>query len=597
MAKKNEKLSQADVSNLLSEAPEQLARLRDHGKPMHIDELFTGEAERNSIKKNGMATITGRGGTQIETSVLTDKEGYVISVAAKVVRQPSASYDYVKSIEDFSTVETETRENKIPVWHKIYSKEGVVNNAINVGASLVSAEGEFYVRRAKQGNRKSTKVKEELAILLDFWKRRVNARSLDSSVTSAKGLPALIDQATRQSMIEGSWVGYEYQDTVDVPALGKSYMLPMYIQSFSTQYIKIPDIFVGTDLEQFLWEPPRDFINKVTSVTDPRLKPIVEQAFPKEIIDELRKNRNVLLDRERVWHIKHRGINTQAFGESFIEPVVSDLAYKRALQALDFVTIDSLVNRIIIVKVGSDNENSDYHNIEFAQQRLQLLKRLFDSVDPNMNLLWAGPDIEVVDVGAHNSIADLDGRWQIAHERIFMSLGTPKALISGEAAQGQIWAAYEGYREKLRALQNAWKAALEQAGERIAANNGFEGTEITFEFSRNVLADQTANADLALRTYKAGLSSLRQAVPALGGDFEATRRGRILELGLDPESDTLPPDIEIFSPPIGMPGDTRTNQDGNVVSPNGDPGRPPNSQREPLSNNKPPENKNPNDGK
>lgn len=586
-----------DIEQLVAEAPDNIRKLREHGKPLHVNELFTTEHERQSIMKTGKTVSINSKGGSMEVGALVDKDGYVMAMAAKVIRQPTASLEYVKNISDFSTNETDTREAKIPVWHRIYLKEGVINNAVNKTAAFVSAEGEFYIRRAKQGNRKTSKVKEELKIILDFWKRKVNSRNLDGAVTSAKGLSSLIDQATRQALIEGSWVGYLYDSAVDIPSLGKTYNLPIYVQSFSSQYIKIPDVLVGTDLEQFLWEPPRDFINKITNVRDARLKPIIQEAFPTEIITELKKNRNVLLDPARVWHVKHRGVNTEAFGESLVEPVVSDLAYKRALQALDFVTIDSLVNRVLIVKVGSDKPDSEYHNLEFAQQRLQVLKRLFDTVDPNMNLLWAGPDIDVVDVGAHNSIAELDGRWAVAHERIFMALGIPRTLLTGEAAQGQAWAGYEGYRETLRSLQNMFKETLETIGERIAEANGFEGTEISFEFNRTLLADQTASADLSLRSYQAGLSSLRRTVPALGGDFDTERRNMAIEKGLEPDSDNLPPDSELFTPPEGMPGATKVGPDGNIKAPGGEPGRRPDSQRAPLSPERPSENKNPRDGK
>ena len=555
--------------------------------PAKVEDLFPKNIA-DQLTRTGVANLDNNR----KIGVITSSEGYVQAVAATVPRAPSHSYDIVKDIKEFSITRSDDRAELVQYYHSVYKADGMVNNAINKTAALVGADGEFFIQRARKGKRKVANVEDELLTVLNYWKKHVNARAVDSAVTGARGLEAICNQATRQALIEGSWIGYIHEKNVDIASLGKSYKLPMFLQSMSTRYITIPDGLVGTGLELFLWQPPRSLIAKLTNPNDKVLKKIYDDAFAgSDLLKDLKANGKAVLDKERVLHVKHRALDIEGFGESFVAPIISDLAYKRTLQALDFVTIDSLINRLMIIKVGSDNPESEYHNLEFAQKRLALLQRMFNTTDPSMTLLWAGPDIDVVDIGVHGKIAELDGRYATAHERQIFAMGVPKPLLIGEGV-GQNWVGYEGYKETLKELQNNFAQMYIALGERIAVNNGFDGVELTFEFDRSVLADQTASADLALRVRKSGLSSIRKSISDLGGDYEAERRNRLIERGFegDEESTTIT-DEELFMAPRGMPGDTQTDIDGNVSDPGGEGGRPPDSQREDLGPERDPQKK------
>jgi hypothetical protein len=569
-----------DLEKMKASLPKAVQKAAKENKPATLAQLFPeNENMARALAEKGFISDGKR-----QIGVIMDPSGkYVEAIAAKVSRTPDRSYDIISDLSDFSLTQTDNRDQKMQLYYKIYHNEGIINNAINKTAALVSSKGTFFVQRARQGKRKIANVEDELTAVLNYWVKNVNARAVDSAVTGSRGLPGVLSQATRMALIEGSWIGYSHEKNVDIPSLGTSYQLPMFLQTMSTRYIVIPDGLVGTGLELFYWKPPRQFINKLTNPGDKDLKKVYDDAFSPEVVSSLKKDGQVLLEKERVFHVKHRGLDIEDFGESFIEPSLADLAYKRTLQALDFVIVDSLINRIIIIKLGSDDPESAYHNLEYAQKRLALLQRMFDTVDPSMTILWAGPDIDVLDVGVHGKVAELDGRYDIAHERLILALGVPRPLLTGDA-QGQSWAGYEGYKQTLKELQDSFAQTLVAIGERIATNNGFEGVELTFEFDASVLADAAAAADLALRVRAQGLSSIRKAVSDLGGDFESERRNRLLEMGEDPDADTGLTDDEIFAAPLGMPGDTRVDQDGNLKDPGRDPtqGRPPDSQREDL---------------
>lgn len=584
----------------LADLPDWVQRFHASGKPMKLDDLLPGEQNasiRHVLKTGGAYEYRDKFGQNRKLGVV-EVGGYVFATAATITRRPTRSYDFVRDLVDF-TASTVSRAQKIPVLYRIYHADGMANNGINKLAGLVSHEGRVYVKHAKKGKRKATSVKEELTRVIDFFLSHVNARPNDAPITGARGHTQITENGTRQALIEGSWIGFQYDHNVKIPSLdGKAWKLPMFIQSMSTEFIEVPEWSVGTGLEQFYWKPPRQLITRIRSTKDSEEKRIIQQAFPPELINELADSGRAQLPSERVMHVKHRGVDFEPFGESFLEPLMSDIAYMRALQQLDFVTIDSLVNRIVIIKVGSDDHESAYHNLETAELRVVALERVLGDPGPNMQILWAGPDIEVIEVGAHNSVLDIDGRHAIAVERKQLSMGIPRALLDGKEATGQIWAGYEGLREQLRAVHNNWISCWTSACERIAANNGYEDVELVYTPVRSMLADQTANADLALRAHKSGLASIRRTVAELGGNFDAERRNRIMEMGLDPDEDpdSLPPDNVIFAPPAGMPGDTRTDEDGNVIDPGGEPGRKPDSQREDIAPERPRENRNPKDG-
>lgn len=580
-------MTEHDVKKEVEDLPIWVQRFKANNRPAKLEEILPGDeyaGVRAALNDNKPYKYTNvLTGTEHSIKAVT-RDGYVVSMAA-VSRRPQRSYDFVRDIIDF-TESAQARKDTIPVLYRVYKNCGPANNAINKGAGLVSHEGRLYVKNAKKGKVKAAKVKEELSRVLDYWMTNLNMKAPDAPITGARGASMLMEQGSRQAMVEGSYIGYAYDQTIKIPSLdGKAWKLPMYIQSMSTQFIEIPEWSVGTGLEQFYWAPPRDMVNKLRNPANPEEKKLIDQAFPSDVLSEIQRNGRVLLEPERVIHVKHRGLDTEAFGESFLEPLMPDIAYMRALQQLDFVTIDSLVNRIVIIKVGSDKPDSAYHNLEVAQARVQALEGIVSDPGPNMQVLWAGPDIEVIEVGAHNKILEIDGRHDIAIERLLLAMGFPRALLDGKDATGQVWAGYEGLRETLRAMQHNWASCWVSLGYRIAANNGYDDVELVYQPSRSMLADMTAGADLALKARKAGGMSIRRFIGELGGNFEAERRNRLIEMGLDPDEvdENLPTDDEIFAPPIGMPGDTRTDQDGNVVDPDGDPGRPRDTEREDLS--------------
>lgn len=569
-----------EIHNLpqeLGEYLDQAHALRTEGKSpplVSLDELFPDKLHtgiKNQLKSGEIVNLTDEGGTPHFVGADIDSQGNVFTVAAAIPRNPGRSERFLQQVSDFMDSNME-RADRIQLYHSIYKAEGLVNNAINKAAALVATEGSFKVRYVKgQRGRPSDKRAEELRLLLQFWAENVNARATDAVVTGTRGVKAIISQGARQALIEGDNIARTNWTNVNVPVLkGASYSLPMNIQFFSAAHIEIPDEIVGTGIELLYWVPPSEFIQSLEDPKDENVKEYIDKLIPPEVQQELISKERYFLDPALMIHIKHRGTGTEAFGESMISAAMSDIAYKRALQALDIVTIENLINRLVIVKVGSDNQASVYHKQEVTARRLQLLQRMFAKIGPSATLLWGGPDIDVVEVGAHNKILEMDERYKIADRRIRGALGIPAVLLTGEASEGKAagWAATVGSAAQLKELQDQYAQMLRTIAERIAEENGFEDVDVVWEFHQALLANKELNANIALKAYAQGLYSTQTALEELGQNPEAeeVRQAEDVSRGFKHE-------------PFGLPMGVLTTNPTGVGEGKGDRGRPTNEER------------------
>lgn len=541
-----------------------LDAMRTHGiqkEPMRLEDIFRGDSYaslRTGLMEKGSATFRTKEGKEHFVAADFDTQGNVFALAAAVPRQPGRSENFLREVQDF-TDSTMERTEKIKLFRRIYRAEGLVNNACNKLASLVSTEGSFKVRYVKgQRGKGSDKRVEEFRKLLQFWAENVNARALDAVVTGARGVNAVIAQGVRQALVEGDNIARTNWTAASVPVLGgQSFSLPMNIQFFSAANIEIPEELVGTGIELMYWKPAAEFIQKLSRPEDPNVKQYIDKLIPSEVQSALIKDGRYLLDPALMIHIKNRGTGTEAFGESVISSAMADIAYKRALQALDIVTIENLINRLVIVKVGSDDPNSVYHRQEVSAARIGMLQRMFNNIGPASTILWAGPDIDVVEVGAHGKILEMDDRYRLAESRIRNALGVPSALLTGEGADGKAagWAAVSGVAAQLRELQDQYAQMLKTLAERIGAENGFEDVDVVWEFHQNLLANKEENAGIALKAFQSGLYSTQTALEELGKSYEAEEMRQLEDVSRKYRDEAFgPPKAAVTTNPSGTGG-------------------------------------------
>lgn len=184
--------------------------------------------------------------------------------------------------------------------------------------------------------------------------------------------------------------------------------------------------------------------------------------------------------------------------------------------------------------------------------RASLMQQFFEDPGPNMTIIWAGHDVKVADVGAHNAVLDLNKRLELARSYIKEALGVPGALLAGEVdgSKAAGWASMLGIRAQLTDLNDQLENIWTTLGEQILLENGFTDLEVSYVF-RPVVMDEASERSMSRQEYVSGLRSIRSAVKASGLDPDLEFMQRCLEQGLDPETATW---TEVFAPVQGLQG-------------------------------------------
>jgi hypothetical protein len=521
--------------------------------PLTLDTLFSGDAVahvREALKATG--EFQGKHRTvRVVTRPIPGSEDVEVMSLAAVSRDPGRSEDYIDTIQDFEPT-GKSQRLKVEMYRRIYLNEGLVNNAVNKIAAILSGGGSFKVRKAKKGKtRKDGGPAAVLQEILYQWTRRVNSSAEDSVVTGSRGLKAINHQAVRQALVEGSWVGRTIWASVDLPTIGRV-DLPMAVHSLSTANLEPVKEIVGTGLELFRWVPPEALVKEIRRPSSKEVGDLIKKFIPKDILGPLKKDGKVLLDPALLLHVKNRGVDSEAFGESFIQPALTAIAYRRSIEQLDLVTIQSLINRITVVMVGSSDPKSPYSDKDVSAARHSLMNSFFEETAPNMVIVWQGDDVKIETIGAHADILGLDERHKIADTKVKLSLGVPDALLSGSTPDGKAagWAAVIGAGAMLEELQNRFSQIWTTLGERIAIENNYTDIDLVYEFDHSLIIDRTEEINQALAAYKTGVIGIRTTLERMGLDPDGEYGRRLLEGGHADASLWQ----EVFMPPEGLQG-------------------------------------------
>ncbi|MBU8922618.1 MAG: hypothetical protein KOO63_12440 [Bacteroidales bacterium] len=560
------KVTTEDIQEATERAPEVIKKFEEqlrNGNAVPAGDVFTGDLAQYEevLRAKGIARLPNE--TRLAAEFNAD--GDVVAMAAAVSRTPTKAETYLQDVPDLKATGGLTRAQKMALYQQIFRNEGAINNAIKKKAALVSQEGSFVVRAAKKGRGKSAgSAADDLLTLLNYWAEHVNSAAEESVITGSRGVRQVIRRGSRQAMIEGDLFLREMWSNISVPPLaGKSFKLPMFMQALPAAEVVISEDFESMGVELYYWEPSSDKVRALTSPTDPNVKKLINRVVSSDILSQLKKDRRALLDPALLMHIKHAGTDPEPYGHSDVEPALTDLAYSRALKSLDFVTIDSLINRMLVIKIGDENPDSAYHNLAVAQKRVNVFANLVRDVGPNMMVLWAGHDISTTDIGAHDAVLDTDNRQARAGSNVKLATGVPDPLLTGSAEGGNAvaWAGFVALGAVAAELQEEFAQALSQLGQRIAEQNNFKDVNLVWQFSHNLLADTEANSKIFIQAYDRGLVSRQTMIEELGKEYAVEKARKMEE----------EPDEELFAAPILQPGGPGGNQG---TEPGKQPGKP-----------------------
>jgi hypothetical protein len=535
---------------------------------MLLTDLFPGDRYQNHREKIISDGKLTQGNRTMYVQTQRDGNDHRIVALAAVSRDPGLSQTYLDNIQDYVPVASSSnRAREMQQLWRIYRVEGVINNAVNKIAAILSGGGRYRVRTVRKGKKQNAL--EQLQAMLDVFRTDVNNSPEDGVVKGDRGLHMVIHQAVRSCLVEGDWIARTVWTNHVVGTLG-TFSMPMIIQAIPMEEIETPTGLEGVEL--FYWKPPGKLIDQLKKPDTKELKDYFNRSVPKDLLRALVKDGRVLLDPSLVLHVKHRGVPSQTYGESFITPAKRALAYKEAVEALDLVSMRSMLNRITVVMVGSSDPASPYSKTDVALARTNLMKQLFDEADgPNVTIVWEGDDVKVESIGAHDSVLALADQHRIASEKVKIALGVPDALLSGTASDGKSagWAAVIGSSAQLEELQTAFSGIMTTLGERIALENGFTDVDLVFEFDKSLLVDRAEEQNQSRNDYTSGLISIRTTLLKRGIDPDAEYFRMCEEKGLVPNTATWE---EAFMPPQGLQGQGPGKVPGNGRTPNSETG-------------------------
>lgn len=531
---------------------------RDYSRRMRVSELFGDEydAVRASVLEKGFFENKGTGKKlHVQTKNIegvdpkVDRE--VVALAA-VSRDPGLTQDYIDSIQDYLDKTSGDRAKAIRQYWNIYKQEGIVNNAINKYAALLSVGGRFNVRNVKKG--KQQKAVETAEELMDFFNRNVNAPSETGIATASRGVKALTEQGIRIALVEGDFMGREVWGQHDVGTLGK-FSLPITIQTLSMEFME-PVKELGGLGEFWYWKPPQDMAKLIKGEIKTLPKPakdLAKKLFDNDLVKQIKKDGKALLDPALLLHVKHRGSDRDIYGESFIEPAKLGIRFLDAVVKADMISMESVINRLLIVMVGSSDPKSPYSQTDVAAARASLMQSFFDETGPTMTIVWQGDDVKIENVSAMDAMLDLEERHRIGERKVVVALGIPASLLDGSSAMGASagWASLIAASGMAEHLGSAFARIWTELGVRILLENGFTDIDIEYQYDRTNLVDKDQERNQNRNDYAAGLSSIRSAIATTGRDPDVEFQQRCFEKGLDSTTALWE---QVFMPPQGLAG-------------------------------------------
>jgi hypothetical protein len=268
-----------------------LADMRKENRTI-LRDLFTGTeyvSYMDDIIQRGRVVNKANGKELVvKTRPIAGTSDHEVLAIAAVARDPGLTQDYIDSITDFLPRAGKTKALEVQQFWNIYFNEGIINNAVNKIAAILSGGGTYKVKKAKKG--KLRKAQETLQAILDDFVRNVNNAPDDAVVTGARGLQAVTHQAVRQALVEGDWIGRTLWSDKQVGTLGK-FSMPVNIQSLSMAEVTAAPETKGTPIEAFYWTPAAALIQQLSKPTNKDLAPLLKKYFPSDIAGKLKKDK------------------------------------------------------------------------------------------------------------------------------------------------------------------------------------------------------------------------------------------------------------------------------------------------------------------
>ena len=154
----------------------------------------------------------------------------------------------------------------------------------------------------------------------------------------------------------------------------------------------------------------------------------LKRYIPKNIIDNVKKGKNIPLDSFNVSHLKLLSSPYDIRGTSVIVSVYKDLMLYDKLRESKFAQADGMINPLTLVKLGGNDYRPSQADIEAFRTILEEAQ-----YDKDFKLVTHS-DVAIERVGYSGGVLDITGDMEKIVNNLYAGLMVPKALMDQEGA-------------------------------------------------------------------------------------------------------------------------------------------------------------------
>lgn len=449
-----------------------------------------------------------------------------LAVGAVIPRGSKTAIRYLENSREYNQRDAGIHR-QIQLSNQMYHWEGIVGTTIDLFVDFSITD--FSLEGVPNGSRERA--------ILEYFLFNVNKDNHNME----KGMRSFLKEVSDDYYLAGNsfiFKSYSQVSGSEIPDKRirgtRGWRLPMNLYLLNPLYIEIPEAAIIVGNKQIWFKLDETNVEIIRQDPEgPQAKAILE-GLPQEMQNQLIEEGKILLPPELVDHIKRKSKGYLAWGRPYLSKAFGAFARKKKLEALDEATIDGLINRITVFKVGMPNPKDENDWRTWSKTRQQAFSAHLRGLNPSNLLVW-GPDIDVIDVGPKDSLLGFDQRYAQVDRDILKALGIPTVLISGEGASADrsenVWVSISGLLEKLQNSRDQFQVWLEGVlWDILKVNELPTNNKPVIRWTRMNLRNEKELRDFVLALYDRGILPIETTVKEAKYDWEVIKAQRLTEI-------------------------------------------------------------------
>ncbi len=237
-------------------------------------------------------------------------------------------------------------------------------------------------------------------------------------------------------------------------------------------------------------------------------------SLPKELKDQVAKNKPVKLPPELVGKCDYRRQDYERYPKPKLSRALDDIRYKEELKKADFSTLDGITNYILKITIGNDE-----HPVT-DQSQLEAIAKLFDTSSKSFDIVWNHTlEVEKITFPEIDNILG-QGKFEQVNDDLSQAMGVTRALIDGEVSGNAkaIEAATKAFAEEINYARRVVTRWIDNEYEEVALAMGFDRYP-KVRFDENTLKDEIMLMSVIQGMIDRRIISYETGIEKLGFDF------------------------------------------------------------------------------